>query len=317
MGDEASPSPVVQRRRLRAELRAARQAVGLTQDQAAKAVDWSLSKVIRIEAGSVGISTSDLKALLSLYGIDNADRTDELIMLAKAAKERGWWSKYSDFLTANQRELLQLIGYESAASFIRNFETLLLPGLLQTEEYARAVIQQFAPDGQREDKESPDGDVARAERDRKEREDKLVEIRIERQAHLLDLPEPPLMFFILDEAVVRREVGGREAMGRQIRWLLELADRPYVTIEVVPFSEGAYPGLRGPFVVLEFPDAADDDVLYLESPRSDLIRREESEQVVPYRETFEQLRESSLGPDRTKTFLAAIASEMTGPIATR
>lgn len=313
MGDEASPSPVVQRRRLRAELRAARQAAGLTQEQAAKAVDWSLSKIIRIEAGSVGISTSDLKALLSLYGIGDPHRTDELVTLAKAAKERGWWSKYSDFLTANQRELLQLIGYESAASITRNFETLLLPGLLQTEEYARAVIRQFAEkptDGEPED-------ANRAEGDGKTREDKLVEIRMERQAHLLDVPNPPLMFFILDEAVVRRQVGGRAAMTRQIRWLLELADRPYVTIEVVPFTEGAYPGLRGPFVVLEFPDAVDDDVLYLESPRGDLIRREEPEQVLPYRETFEQLRDSSLGEGKTKTFLADIANEMTGPIATR
>ena len=314
MGDEASPSPVVQRRRLRAELRAARQAAGLTQEQAAKAVDWSLSKVIRIEAGSVGISTSDLKALLNLYGIGDPDRTDELVTLAKAAKERGWWSRYSDFLTAaNQRELLQLIGYESAASITRNFETLLLPGLLQSEEYARAVIRQFA--GKATDGEPEDAN--RAGRDRKAQEDKLVEIRMERQAHLLDWPDPPLMFFILDEAVVRRQVGGRAAMARQIRWLLELADRPYVTIEVVPFSEGAYPGLRGPFVVLEFPDAADDDVVYLESPRGDLIRREEPEQVLPYRETFEQLRDTSLGPEKTKTFLADIASEMTGPIATR
>src|ERR1700690_1535207 len=272
MGDEASPSPVVQRRRLRAELRAARQAAGLTQEQAAKAVDWSLSKIIRIEAGSVGISTSDLKALLSLYGIGDPDRTDELVTLAKAAKERGWWSKYSDFLTANQRELLQLIGYESAASITRNFETLLLPGLLQTEEYARAVIRQFAEKATGGEPENAN----RAERDNKAREDKLVEIRMERQAHLLDLPDPPLMFFVLDEAVVRRQVGGRAAMTRQIRWLLDLADRPYVTVEVVPFTEGAYPGLRGPFVVLEFPDAADDDVVYLESPRGDLIRREES-----------------------------------------
>ncbi|HEY2126999.1 MAG TPA: helix-turn-helix transcriptional regulator [Streptosporangiaceae bacterium] len=318
MGNEASPSPVVQRRRLRAELRAARQAAGLTQDQAAKAVDWSLSKIIRIEAGSVGISTVDLKALLSLYGIDRPDRTDQLVALAKAARERGWWSKYSEFLTTeNQRELLQLIGYESAASIVRNFETLLIPGLLQTEEYAHAVTRQFAEkpsDGHNEDGESPNGEAEgrdRAERERRERENKLVEIRMKRQEHLLDSPEPPLMFFILDEAVVRREVDGKAAMGRQIRWLIELANRPYLTIEIVPFSQGAYPGLRGPFVVLEFPDAADDDVVYLESPRGDLIRREESEQVLPYREAFEQLRESSLGPEATKTFLADIAKEMT------
>jgi transcriptional regulator with XRE-family HTH domain len=290
----------------------------MTQEDVAKAEDWSLSKVIRIEGGSVGISTSDLKALLSLYGIDDRGHTDELVALAKAARERGWWSQYSEFLTReNQRELLQLIGYESAASIVRNFETLLLPGLLQTEEYAHAVIRQFAEkpaDGQRVDKESPDGEPENADRVNrqiKRREDKLVEIRAERQAHLLNSTEPPLMFFILDEAVVRREVGGKAAMRRQIHWLLELASRPYVTVEIVPFGRGAYPGLRGPFVVLEFPDAADDDVVYQESPRGDLIRREEPEEVVPYRETFEQLRELSLGPNETKSFLTTIASEMT------
>jgi transcriptional regulator with XRE-family HTH domain len=321
MGDQASRSPVVQRRRLRAELKAARQRAGLTQEQVAKSEDWSLSKVIRIEAGSVGISTSDLKALLSLYGIDSPGRTDELVALAKAARERRWWSEYSDFLTrANQRELLQLIGYESAASVIRNFETLLIPGLLQTEEYAHAVTPQFTEKGLAgrlgEDKESQDAeheDEERADREREATEsaDRMVTIRAERQEHLLAAPKPPLMFFILDEAVVRREVGGKEAMRRQIQWLLELADRSYLTIEVVPFSRGAYPGLRGPFVVLEFPDAADDDVVYQETPRGDLIAREDSEEVQPYRETFEQLRELSLGPEGTKTFLADIAKEMT------
>jgi hypothetical protein len=170
----------------------------------------------------------------------------------------------------------------------------------------RQFTQSGNPDGEHDERE-------RADRQRadQERADRRAEIRVARQAHLLDLPEPPLMFFIFDEGVVRREVGGKAAMGRQIDRLLELAEKPYVTIEIVPFSAGAYPGLRGPFVVLEFPEAADDDVLYLESPREDLIRREESEQVLPYRETFEQLRESSLGPEKTKTFLADIAKKMT------
>ncbi len=328
MGDSASPSPVVHHRRLRAELRAARLKARLTQEQVAAAEDWSLSKVIRIEAGSVGISTSDLKALLSLYGIDDPHRADGLVALAKAAKKRGWESEYREFLTnENQRELLQLIGYEGAATFVRNFETLLVPGLLQTEEYARAVIREFAerPSGERADKDNEDGESAdedsadkdratreQAEKERadKERADKLVEIRMERQKHLLELPEPPHLFFILDEAVIRRLVGGKAAMRRQISRLIELAERPRVTIEVVPFSAGAHPGLRGPFVVLEFPDAADDDVLYLENTGGDLIRREESAQVLPYRETFEQLRSLSLGPKETIDYLVKVADEM-------
>jgi len=277
-------------------------------------MDWSPSKIIRIEAGSVGISTNDLKALLNLYGIADASRTDELVELAKTAKEHGWWSKYREVLSkGNGQELLALIGYESAATIIRNFESLLVPGLLQTEEYARTVLPQFAG---RTQTERADTDHAEDDDDEQDTQDhkraeKLLEIRMERQAYLLRSVEPPLMFFVLDEAVVRREVGGRPVMRRQINRLLELAHRPYVTIEVVPFTTGAYPGLRGPFVVLEFRAAADDDVLYLENTGGDLIRREEPQQVLPYRETFEQLRKSSLGPEGTKAFLAKIASEMT------
>lgn len=291
MGDSDGPSPVVQRRRLRAELRKARQEAGLTQEQVAAAMDWSLSKVIRIEAGSVGISTNDLKSLLRHYKLVDEARTDELVMLARAARERSWWSGYRDVAP---KGLLQLIGYESAAVIRRNFEPLLVPGLLQTEEYARAVIRQLE------------------ERYPAERVDALVELRMRRQ-ELLDRADSPLLFFILDEAVVRRLVGGKAAMRRQVRRLIELADSPNVTIEVVPFSAGVHPGIKGPFVVLEFPDPADDDVLYVESALGDLISRDvpEEEEILAYRETFEQLRTMSLGPEGSLTYLAKLADEMT------
>lgn len=282
-------SPVVQRRRLRTELRKARQDAELTQEQVAEAMDWSLSKVIRIEGGSVGISTNDLKALLRYYKIVEPSRVAELIALARAARERSWWSMYRD---AAPTGLLQLIGYESAASIRRNFEPLLVPGLLQTEEYARTVIQ------------------ALAERLPAEHIDILVEIRMRRQ-ELLDRSDPPLLFFILDEAVVRRLVGGKSIMRRQIRRLIEIAERPNVTIEVVPFSAGIHPGVKGSFVVLEFPDAGDDDVLYLESPRGDLISRDTPEDVLGYREAFEELRVMSLGPQGSITYLDKVADEMT------
>lgn len=289
MGNGDSPSPVVHRRRLRAELRRARQDAGLTQEQVAEAMDWSLSKVIRIEAGSVGISTNDLKALLRHYHVLDADRTDELVALARAARERAWWSVYRDVAPAG---LLQLIGYETAASITRNFETLLVPGLLQTEEYARAVIRQWE-----------EGAPA-------ERVDSLVEIRMRRQ-ELLDRADPPLLFFILDEAVVRRLIGGKSIMRRQIRRLVEAAARPNITMELVPFTAGAHPGLKGPFVVLEFPDPADDDVLYLESARGDLISRDVPEEVLAYREAFEVLRGKSLGSDDSVAYLDKLADEMT------
>jgi transcriptional regulator with XRE-family HTH domain len=289
MGDGDGLSSVVQRRRLRAELRKARQDAGQTQEQVAVAMDWSLSKVIRIEAGSVGISTNDLKALLRHYKIVDPNRTDELVALGRAARERSWWSMYRDVAPTG---LLQLIGYESAAVIGRNFEPLLVPGLLQTEEYARAVIRGLE------------------ERLSIERVDALIEIRMRRQ-ELLDRTDPPLLFFILDEAVIRRMVGGNAIMRRQVRRLIETADRPNVTIEVVPFSAGIHPGVKGSFVILEFPDAGDDDVLYLESARGDLISRDVPEEVLSYREAFEQLRIISLGPRDSITYLGKVADEMT------
>jgi len=284
------PSPVVQRRRLRTELRKARQDVGLTQEQVADAMDWSMSKMIRIEAGTVGISTTDLKALLDHYQLDDPELTSQLVALARAARERSWWSVYRDLAPPG---LLQLIGYEAASFIIRNFETLVVPGLLQTEDYARAVVESLE-----------EGATA-------QRVNTLVEIRMRRQEQL-DRDDPPLLFFILDEAVVRRLIGGRNVMRRQIHYLIEMAARPHVTIEIVPFNAGTHPGLRGPFVIVEFPDPGDDDVLYLET-RGDLIRGGISEEgeASAYREVFEQLRRVSLGPDGSVEFLSQLADEMT------
>ena len=154
-------SPLVQRRRLRAELKKARQVSGLTQEQVAHEMDWSLSKIIRIESASSGISANDLKALLQLYGVKDPGQVDSLVALARAARERSWWSKYRDVAP---QSLLQLIEYESAAHAIRQFETLVIPGILQTEDYAGAVIQNYYGEG-------PGSDQLRA----------LVELRIRRE----------------------------------------------------------------------------------------------------------------------------------------
>jgi len=284
------PSPVVQRRRLRTELRKARQEVGLTQEQVADAMDWSLSKVIRIEAGTVGISTTDLKALLSHYQIGDPNLINELVALARAARERSWWSVYRELAPPG---LLQLIGYEAASFIIRNFETLLVPGLLQTEDYAHAVIRSLEEEATAEHVNT------------------LVEIRMRRQEQL-DRDDPPLLFFILDEAVARRLIGGKDVMRRQIHYLIEMAAKSNVTIEIVPFSAGAHPGLKGPFVIVEFPDPGDDDVLFLEA-RGDLIRGGISEEgeASAHREMFEHLRQLSLGPDGSVAYLRKLADEMT------
>ena len=283
-----STSPVVQRRRLRTELRRARLDAGLTQEQVATAMDWSLSKLIRIENGTVGISMNDLKAILAHYKITDEGRTAELITLSRGARERSWWSDYRDL----PPRLVQLIEYESASFIIRNFQPMLIPGLLQTGEYATAMIQNLGP-------QSTAHEVSTA-----------VELRMKRQ-QLLQQREMPLMFFIMDEAAVRRLVGGQEAMRRQIQRLLDESDKPAVTIEVVPFSAGAHPGMQGPFMLFEFPDAADDDALYLEGPSESRWNRDDPEEIASFRERFEVLRELSLGPQGSVDLLRRVLAELT------
>jgi transcriptional regulator with XRE-family HTH domain len=285
MEDTDNPSPAVQRRRLRAELRRARLDAGLTQEQVAQAMDWSLSKLIRIENGSVGISTNDLKAILQHYKILDEDRTAELLALSRAARERSWWNTYGG--GSIPKRLLQLIEYENAAYITRNFQDLVIPGLLQTADYMRASSKQLAP-------ELPPGQV-----------DTEIEVRLKRQ-ELLKRREPPLLFFIMDEAVVRRVVGGPDVMRPQLERLLDVATLPNVTIEVIPFTAGLLPGLQAPFVIHEFPDAADDDVLYLESPRGGLLSRDDGDEILIYREDFERLRRASLGPEGTADFLREV-----------
>ena len=290
MEDSDNPSPAVQRRRLRAELRRARQDAGLTQEQVAAAMEWSLSKLIRIENGSVGITTNDLKAILLHYKITDDRRTSELLALARAARERSWWGTYSDSDSA-PKSLLQLIEYEAAASIARNFQPLVVPGLLQTEEYARASIQGLDP------KMKPDSVGT------------LVKIRMKRQ-ELLKRSDPPLLFFIMDEAVVRRIVGGKDVMRRQLQRIIDVSDTPSVTIEIVPFSAGILPGLQSQFLIYEFPDAADDDVLYLENGTGTLLSRDNAEEVLRFREEFERLREASLEPEGSREFLRTLIGEL-------
>lgn len=280
---------MVQRRRLRSELRSAREAKGLTQDQVAHEMDWSLSKIIRIEGASSSISANDLKALLSLYGITESERVDSLLALAKAGRERSWWSAYRDVAPSL---LLQLIEYESVASAIRQFETLFIPGILQTEEYARAVIQNYYDD------EGPGSDKLRA----------LVELRVRREG-LLNSEHSPSFNFMLDEAAVSRLVGGSSVMRSQLRRLIAVAEKPNVTVEIVPFSAGLHPGMRGPFEIIEFVDSLDKDIVFVETPRGDIIS-DDPKETKSYRDAFDRLEKASLGPRDSLALLARIAEEM-------
>jgi transcriptional regulator with XRE-family HTH domain len=283
VGDSASP--LMQRRRLRNELRTARLDQGLTQEQVAQAMEWSLSKMNRIEKAKTGISANDLKALLPLYGITARDRIEELLALARASRQAPWWRGYADVAPAT---LLDLIDYENAATAISQFEPMFVPGILQTEDYALAVLR--ASYGA----ESP------AER--------LVSLRTRRR-DLLASEGAPAFSFVLDESVIRRPVGGPAVMRNQLMHLVSLADLPNVTIQVAPFAVGVHPGMRGPFKVIVFDDEPDEDVAFLEGPHGDIISDDPAE-ARQYLERFHRVAELALGPSESVGLLGKAAGEM-------
>jgi transcriptional regulator with XRE-family HTH domain len=272
------------RRRLRNELRTARLDKGMTQEQVAQAMEWSLSKMNRIEKAKTGISANDLKALLPLYGITAKDRTQELLTLARAARQAPWWRRYADVAPST---LLELIDYENAATAISQFEPMFVPGILQTEDYALAVLR--ASYGA----ESP------AER--------LVSLRTRRR-DLLASEGAPAFSFVIDESVIRRPVGGPAVMRSQLMHLVSLADLPNVTIQVVPFAVGVHPGMKGPFKVIEFDDEPDDDVVFLEGPHGDVISDDPGE-ARKYLETFHRVAELARRPSESVGLLGKAAGE--------
>jgi transcriptional regulator with XRE-family HTH domain len=294
-------SPAVPRRRLRVELRRARQEAGLTQEAVAAEMDWSLSKIIRIETGSVGISTNDLTALLRLYQIDNVERIDELIALARATRQQSWWSKYRGNVSP---AYFQYLEYEADASVIRQYEALLIPGLLQTEEYAAAAIHQYR--GRHPGRgQQPVGRLS--PKTIKTR----VEIRMARQ-QLLQRPDPPSLLFILDEAVVLRAIGDEKLGRAQMARLITMASRPYITIQIVPFSVGMYVGMAENYAIFSFPDAEDPDILYFEgAPSGTIFSHDESGEIVVYRQMYEELSKLALSPEDSLNFLKKYLADVT------
>jgi len=260
---------MVTRRRLRAELRRLRDEQHLAQEHVANEMEWSISKLIRIENGSVGISINDLKALLDLYGVADSDRAD-LVELARASRQRMWWSQYQKFLAPTY---LEFIGFEADAARIRAFQPMTVPGLLQTEAYARAInaATTFSD-------EPREGDEER------------IQVRLARQRDIFaDGPSPVDYLAIIDESVLHRPVGGVDTMQAQLDHLLEVSERPSVEICVLPVAVGAHPGLTGGFSILEYADEADDDVVYLDGGPNQAILREQTDRVESYRRVFDRL----------------------------
>jgi transcriptional regulator with XRE-family HTH domain len=237
---------VVRQRRLRAELRRFREEACLTQKIVAEALGWSVSKMVRLESGSGNVSTSDVMALLHYYRVDDLDVAEKLLAATRNL-EKGWWERYRGFLTP---QFLDVLGYEASATCIRVYMRLIVPGLLQTEEYARALLAKY-------------GQPNEAQIDRG------VRIRMRRQ-ELLDHTSGPKLLFVLDEAVIHRWVGGADSMVPQLTRLKDLARHPRISIQIVPFSKGVYVGMQGSsFTIFEF--SSHDHVVALEDPERDLI----------------------------------------------
>jgi transcriptional regulator with XRE-family HTH domain len=229
---------MVRRRRLAAELRRLREAAGLTCDEVGRQLDCSASKISRIETGRVLVSSRDVRDLLAIYGVEG-DQRDSLIQLAREARQKGWWQGYGDGV---EPHLATYLGMESAASEIRQYSVARIPILLQTEDYARAVIT-----------------AGRAGTGRYPGPaDRVAEMMLEHQR--LAAANPPHVWVVMDEAALHRKVGGREIMRKQIEHLMELSSQNTTFLQFIPFSSGAYPALDLPFVILGFPDQADPDV---------------------------------------------------------
>ena len=260
------------RRRLTSELKRLRGQADLTQRQVAESLDWSPSKVIRIEQGTVRIGVTDLQALLNLYRVTEPEVIADLTAMARGSKKL----PFSEYRGAVPEEGLRYFRYESDASIIRQVEPLLVPGLLQVEEYSRAVLGAY--------RRTPE-DI-----------DTIIDSRKERQ-ELLERAEPPEAFFILDEAALRREVGGPKVMARQIDHLVAMAQRPRISIQILPFSVGAHSAMSGPFVHLEFPAENDDDVIFVENALGDTIFRDDEEITATYREQFWVLEDLASRPE--------------------
>ncbi|GDY31375.1 DUF5753 domain-containing protein [Gandjariella thermophila] len=226
----------------------------------------------------------DVKALLELYGV-TGDEFDRLLTLAKEAKQKGWWDSYA---AVTPESLRNYIGLEDAASSLRTFEPQVIPGLLQTRDYAAALAAaepEFRPD-----------EVER-----------WVELRIKRQ-DVLSRPEPLSLWAIMDEAVLHRVVGGRAVMAEQLRCLVALAEEPHITIQVLSFESGAHPAIDGPFSLLRFAEPADPDVVYL-NMQTGALYPEKPHEVARYNLLFDHLRACALPTGESLSLIRRLTKE--------
>jgi transcriptional regulator with XRE-family HTH domain len=278
--------PSVRARQLAAELRRLRDAATLTGEEAAGRLGWSPSKISRIETGTTAPGPADLRRLLDLYEVSGTQR-GRLELLGQSAGQRGWWDAYSDTLGP---EYTALIALEAEAESVRWYSPMLVPGLLQTERYAREVISSgllIAPPGEVE---------------------RRVQVKMTRQ-RVLAGDNPVQLSVVLDEAAVLRMVGGAGIMREQLAHLAKMTSQPTVTVQVLPLSAGPHPATTGEFTILAFPELIAPDVVYLENMTSDLYVEREGE-VYRYGMAFDRLRELALTPEKSAQLITEQADSI-------
>ncbi|MDL4773129.1 helix-turn-helix domain-containing protein [Actinomadura xylanilytica] len=275
---------------LRTELVRLRKEKGMTQEQVARSLEWSPSKLIRVEGGKNAITRTDLQALLTTYGVTSESRQERLQSLARGAREPAWWNAYRGEF---EDTFLSFVGYSAGASFIRHFHGAVVPGLLQTQEYAEVLATGMV------------SSTAQAFGAR---------LRMQRQRELAARESPPRQYYILDEAVIRRHVGigiDPVIMPNQLKHIADSAERlDELTVRVLPFSVGAHLGVHGPFTVLEF-EGGLGDLLYLEGrPGSSSLITGDDPRISEYRDSFESLFDEALPADQSIELIRNSAEEL-------
>lgn len=280
------PRPTVRQRRLAKMLAKLREEAGKTPEEAAERIGCHRSKISRVENARLGISVGEVRDLLRFYGVDDPDYTEEVANLARRRNERGWTQK----LGLKIPSYVDYIDYEETSDYIRSFEPMIVSGLLQTAEYARALLR--ADPSMLSD----------------ERIDELVEIRMRRQ-EILERTSPLRVCVIQGEAALRAEVGGSAVTADQLDHLAKVSQRPNVELQVLPFGAGAHAGILGTFVLLSFPTPAFSDIVCVEH-RTGTLYMETPEDIHAYTITFDSLRSTALSPAESLDMINRVKQEL-------
>jgi len=278
--------PTVLRMLLGAHLRRMREAHGVTREDAGWEIRSSDSKISRMELGKVSFKERDVADLLTLYGVTDTEERDRLLALSREANTPGWWHRYGDVLAGWFQFYL---GLEAAANLIRTYEVQFIPGLLQTREYARAVVQLA---------HSPS---AGPEVERR------VDLRLKRQ-RVLSQAHPPQIWAVIDEAALRRPIGGYAVLKAQLQALIEATEMPNVRIQILPFEVGGHAGSGGSFTILRFPEGDLPDIVYVEQLTSALYLDKPSD-VDRYGQALNLIRATSTPPEETRQFIRSMLTE--------